>query len=374
MMRITTNGSLYTYKKNLLSNTNQLYSAMNKLMTHRNFDSYSADPAGATRAFKIHSSLNATNAQYANNSTVSSKFETAYQVEQSVLEIVREMGEESALGGLNNPNWSELDSYAQVLRAGADSIVQNLNGKYDEHFLFNGAETGEPPFAIVQDNGQTPPRSVLTFRGWKVDVPNNDELYVGVDGNTVTEGGRVLTNADVYQKLQDMAGETLYVDVGLGFQVDADGQVVDSTAFNSALSGLNFLDYGVDDDGDPKNMVSILLNVADIFEGYDAESDPPSWGDAGNKEDADRLVKKFEATQKHMIQQNTVLTAEANYLSTNETRLLETFDALDVERSNIEDIDDVEAITELIWAQTCYNAALQVGTNVSPQSLMDYMR
>ena len=33
----------------------------------------------------------------------------------------------------------------------------------------------------------------------------------------------------------------------------------------------------------------------------------------------------------------------------------------------------VDAILELSWAQTCYNAALQVGANVIPQSLMDYL-
>lgn len=48
--------------------------------------------------------------------------------------------------------------------------------------------------------------------------------------------------------------------------------------------------------------------------------------------------------------------------------------ALNVERSNLEDIDPADAILELVWAQTCYNAALQVGTNVIPQSLMDYMK
>ena len=28
----------------------------------------------------------------------------------------------------------------------------------------------------------------------------------------------------------------------------------------------------------------------------------------------------------------------------------------------------------LSWAQLCYSAALQVGVNVIPQSLMDYMK
>ena len=36
-------------------------------------------------------------------------------------------------------------------------------------------------------------------------------------------------------------------------------------------------------------------------------------------------------------------------------------------------IDQVEAILTLVSAQTSYNAALQVGANVVPQSLMDYL-
>ena len=62
------------------------------------------------------------------------------------------------------------------------------------------------------------------------------------------------------------------------------------------------------------------------------------------------------------------------YLNSNQTRLKETFDNLDVERGSIEDIDTADAIMQLVWAQTTYNAALQVGANVIPQSLMDYLQ
>ena len=53
MLRVTTNSTLYTYQKNLLKNSNQLYTAMNAMMTGRNFDSYSADPAAATQALSL---------------------------------------------------------------------------------------------------------------------------------------------------------------------------------------------------------------------------------------------------------------------------------------------------------------------------------
>lgn len=366
MMRITTNSTLRTYQTGLYKSTNRLYSSMSKMMSGRNFDSYAADPAGATRAFKIHSSLNATRAQAANNETVLNKFQTAWSIEQEVLGQVQELGQQPALGGLNGTNHEDtvLDSYAQVLRAGAESIVQSLNGKYDDAFIFNGAETGEAPFAIVNNE--------LTFRGFRVNVPDDGNTYVDANGQSMInpDTNQPYTNAEVRDKLEAMAGENLWVDIGIGFRLDeATGEVVDSTAYDSALSGLNVLGYGQDADGDPQDIVSIMLELADVYEGYDGGA----WTNGG-QDVANRLVQKFTDAQGHLISQNTSLDAKADYLETNQARLENTFDNLDMERGSIEDIDQVAVIQELVWNQTCYNAALQVGSSVIPQSLMDYMR
>ena len=86
MIRITTNSSLGMYRSYLMKSTNSLNSAMTKLMTQRQFSSYASDTAEANRAFKIHSSLNATNAQYSNNDTVLHKYETAWSTLASVLD------------------------------------------------------------------------------------------------------------------------------------------------------------------------------------------------------------------------------------------------------------------------------------------------
>ena len=354
MIRVTTNSTLHMYQSNLMQSSNQLYSAMEKLMTGRNFDSYASNPAGATRAFKLHSALNAVNAQAANNETVLNKFGTAYSILDEVTnELTHDLAQAPALGGLDNSHLSSLNSYAQVIRSGADAIVQVLNGKYENDFIFNGSETGEAPFAIQEDQSQNPPVDVLTFRGWRVDVPNNDDVYLDLNGKEVLENGVPLTNSDVHDKLTDMAGETLYVDVGLGFQLDRNGAVIPSTAFDSALSGMDILGFGLDEDGDPKNIVSIMLRIYD---------------------DASRLVSKFEKAHNGLIQEHVELSSQADYLETNQTRLKSTFDSLNNELVAIEDIDRVDAILQLSYAQTCYNAALQVGANVIPQSLMDYLR
>ena len=107
MIRVTTNGTLYNYKSSFNQTANQLNSAMMKLMTGRNFDTYAANPAGATRAFQIHSSINATNAQYDNNQTVLSKFQTAWSSIQGVLDGFDGLAADSrlsALSGLNDTN------------------------------------------------------------------------------------------------------------------------------------------------------------------------------------------------------------------------------------------------------------------------------
>ena len=380
MIRVTTNNTLWQYQNNLNKSANQLYSAMGKMMTGRNFDSYAANPAGATRAFKIYSSLNATNAQAANNQTVINKFSTAYSsLDQVIDKVYDEMANAPTLSGLNDPNLSNLGSFAQILDEGADAIVQMLNGKYSNDYLFNGTETGEAPFEIVEDNapGAVYGR-VLTFRGWRVDVPDNNETYIDPKtGQPVTdENGNELTNADVYQKLQDMSDEALWVDIGMGFRVDENGDVVENTAYNSALSALDIMDFGLDEDGDPKNVVSIMLQISDIFEGYTMGEDGAagSWGDAGDREDSNRLVGKMQDAHEQLVDKWSELSGKVTYLNSNQTRLKETFDNLDVERGSIEDIDTAEAIMQLVWAQTTYNAALQVGSNVIPQSLMDYLQ
>lgn len=367
MVRITTNGSLFNYRYNLSKNTNSLNNAMMKVMTQRNFNTYASAPAAATRAFKIHSSLNATNAQYANTQTVLSKYESAWSNIKGILDdLSNELGDVPALEGLNGTNLDNLDTQAQILRSGAEAIIQSMNAQYDEDYIFAGSDNKEAPFAIDADG-------FITYRGIQIDNPTTlPQDYIGPDGKPVTnpKTGNNYTNAEMLQKWAEE--DHLYVDIGLGFeQDDATGEVIDSTAFDAAISGIDIMGYGMDDDGDPKNLASLMLKLADVFDGYDP--DTKTWAD-GTLEDASRLVSKFQDSKDAMIDKHAELASEAKFLNTNSTQLESNFDALNTELNSIEQVDPVDAITELVWAQTCYSAALQVGVNVIPQSLMDYLK
>ncbi|MGO5022927.1 flagellin [Lawsonibacter sp. LCP25S3_G6] len=377
MLRVTTNSTLYTYQKNLLKSSNQLYQAMNAMTTGRKFDSYSADPAAATRAFQIHSSLNATNTQAANNKTVYNKFSTAWDMADDMInELTSDLAKTPLLEGLNQPNWSTLNTQGDVILSGAEAMVQNLNAKYDGNYIFNGADTKNPPFAIETVGD----KHYLTYRNVRVDDdPNSDyytkEIYHDANGNTIKNAdGSDMTNGQALA-LFSSGSEHQYVDIGIGFEVK-DGNVISSTAFDAAISGLEFIGgAGLDENGDPKNIISIMLRAAEVFKGYDQEgSGNGSWGSAGDLEDAKRLVDKFTTAQDALSNQHVQLETDAKYLQTNQSQLESTFYSLNTELNSIEKIDQVEAILNLVSMQTSYNAAIQVGANIVPQSLMDYLK
>ena len=364
-MRITTNAMLYNYQNNLMNNTNLMNNAMNKVMTQRQFNSYATNPAAATRAFKIHSSLNAVQAQYANNQTVTSKFQTAWSSIQSTLDdLTDEMGKVPALKGLNGTNALEdLQSQAKVLRGAAEGIIQSMNAKYDDDYIFAGSDNRNPPFAIDDDG-------YITYRGVYIDKPGTLEAEYLTDPNdpnsTVInpDTNNPYTNAEMLQKWAEE--DPLFVDVGLGFALDNQGKIIESTAFDASISGIDILGYGVDETTQlPKNIASIMLRLADVFDNYD---------DSTDREQAEALVDAFNESQKAVIQKHAELDVQVGFLNTNEMQLDSNFAALNEERVSLEMVDPADAITELMWAQTCYSASLQVGVNVIPQSLMDYLK
>lgn len=220
----------------------------------------------------------------------------------------------------------------------------------------------------------------LCYRGVPVDSPETIKQKsdkVDDDGNPIYED---VPNPD-YKKLKDMMGETTYVDIGLGMQENPDGTPIKSTVYNSALSGLEFLDFGVDEDGDPKNVISLMQKIGDhLMKASDMDGqwvqDPETKEWTNNSEAykvLNRLCGKLEKAINKMDVEYDELDTKAAFLDGNSTRLTADVKALNEQILGIEEIDPVAAITSLSWAQYCYNAGLKIGTSILSQSLIDYM-
>ena len=349
MIRATTNGVLMGYRNNLMQSFVTLNQARNTVLTQRNFNSFAEDPAGATQAFQLRRAYQRTSSQYTVSNAVVRKYEVAYSALDSVEKAVDNQQNNSAfaaiLAGKNDATGAGRNSVGQELTQLAESIVQTMNNKYGDNFTFAGADGLNVPFEWKEVDGQ----KVLTYRGIPVDAKDgSDEL----------------------EQLKYLSGETAYVDIGFGLQEDANGELIESSAFNSALPGINYLGYGVDEDEDPKNIVSIISRMGEILTNC---SEDGAWASDAEKEEFNRLIDKFSSASSELKENYTELSTTASFLKSNEQQLKTTASTLNEQFLSIEQVDLADAITSFSWAQYCYNAALKVGNSILSQSLMDYM-
>ena len=175
-----------------------------------------------------------------------------------------------------------------------------------------------------------------------------------------------------WDALEYMAkGERKNADLGFGMQEDENGNIIGSSVANVGLQGITFLGYGVDKDGDPKNIVSIADRMGTLLRRCDANSG--DWDSAADKEEFSRLAKKFEDAASQLTDKHTEMDTQAAFIKSNQDQLKANTDTLQEQILGIEDVDLADAITSYSWAQYCYNVSIKVGNSILSQSLMDYI-
>lgn len=494
MIRSTTSGVLLGYRTNLMGSFTTLNKSRDTVLSQRIFNSYAEDPAAAAKAFRLRRSRMAVQSQYDITDSTYRKYQVGWKALDSVGSVLDTTTKNSIknadLQDLNDPTGDARKTLSTVLSELSDTILQNMNQKYGDNFVFAGADGSNVPFEIRQVDGKdhifyrgidvdtevpklvtddatkepigvdangnlstTNPTHYLKSRGTSVvskdeyaklytlptvaEDGNGNKIEYNTDGTVYdptdpdqeggfyldtttnkttsiigynqteeriknkppflsdaanpttmvevdengnykpgggyylqTEGAESAISKEDYdkavcdlEKLDYLAGEKYFVDIGLGFEENEDGQLIESSAFNASLIGLTFLGYGVDEDGDPKNIVSLVKRMSDL-----TNSDGPFDGDTFQ-----RLTQKLEKASAKLKVEYSGMDAESTKLKTNMELLEGNFDTLQEQYSGLEDVDMADSITSFVWAQYCYNAALKVGNSILSQSLIDYM-
>ena len=424
-MRITTRGMQRMYSSNLRQNYNDLNTTMQKVQTERNFLSFAEDPAQANLAFQTRRTFQRTDDQIDNTNYVIGKLSVAYTALDSIIDGDSDSADLSGLAdslqALNDPTAGGRTVLGTSLLTKADTIVRIMNSRYGEEFVFAGEDGLNVPFAIGE-NGY------LTYRGVSVSPPDEEkpvepslksfvdtEAYEAAKkeyntqllayesnpaGGTAPEKPNLddYTDMDGYKKAMDayeaqaaayeekyaawketsklheeMVQEATYLDIGLGMRGKDDGTFdVDPTSvYNSALSGLDILGYGEDEDGNPNNIVDIMIQLGNILKNCDERSG--AYANTGDANRASELATKLRSCIYHLQEKHTDISAEVTFLNANVEQLTERKENYNERILDIEQMDAADAIKEMNWAQYCYNAALAIGTDLLSQSLIDYM-
>ncbi|USF27901.1 hypothetical protein N510_002859 [Firmicutes bacterium ASF500] len=438
--RITTNMMMNSYRYNLQGNTKKLSDARDMVLTHRTFNSYAADPAGATMEFRLRRSLYQTNSQLTNTKNTYSKYNTAWNNLQGIkTDLLDKTVLPSSIQGDNGPTGEARRALATVLKETSESLIYALNQKLGDQFIFAGNDGLNVPFTwkgedlyyrginvksggLVEKPVAKDPEDLLNKaatgagRQDPVDFGGNwsktDEKWYqylsGAKGAEVPEAGtrpewvnellktdtandttkawlNFYNDKDNYMKLKELGDEKLYMDLGMGLAENSPNNPVNGSYFNSALCGISFVGFGVDEDGDPKNLALLMREFADVFQAWDEDMDPQGYNPelAGEtakgltseqmEEKAYRLLDKLKASREYFTEKWDELDARAVFLKTNQERLETLMTDTNVQILDVSQVDLADAITSFSWQQYCYNAALKVGNQLLSQSLIDYM-
>ena len=176
-------------------------------------------------------------------------------------------------------------------------------------------------------------------------------------------------NMETLNKLSD---EVQYADLGMGMEEDENGNMINGTYFNNALPGINMLGYGVDEDGDSKNLALLMKKFDQVLSKVDSNGTVPD-SEGGNQRVID-LLGKFDAVCDFTRKGYSKIDTEAKFLTSNDETLGDQTFNLNEQILNLENVDPAEAISQFMWDYNCFNAALKIGTQLLSQSLLDYMR
>lgn len=335
--------SMRSYQYNLNKVNTKTNKAREAVLTQRNFNSYADDPASATQAFRLRRSYWQTSTHLANNEDAYNKYNVAWTAAGSVVEdLTDKTARASAIAGITGTAGQGRVALGQVLKETANSAIQMMNVQYGDQFIFAGNDALNVPFTWDENHN-------LLYRG------------INVSSDLVTDQAM----------LEQLAGETQYLDIGLGLKENAPGSVIQGSAFDMALPGIDILGYGLDEDGDPQNLAVLIYQLGDIFSRCDSETG--EYETAEDQETATRLLDKINAAHEKTTERYVELDTRAQFLQTNSARLTDQETALNEQILSLEQIDMADAITEFSWQQYCYNAALKIGNQLLGQTLIDYM-
>ena len=321
-MRLTNNMISTNYLKNLTRNMKQLTDMNTKVSSQRRFLKMSEDPAVALSAFQVRKDL-ARNDMYKKTLDESQGMLDEAEIAISNINDVATNAKVQIMQGITGTSGgAEQKVTAQELRKYQEMILGAANARFSDKYVFGGKEFENTPFTL--------------------DGAGNLQYY-GQNVDTGTFGA-----------------ENRYVDIGIGMDVDAGGNVTPQSALDTAYSGVTLLGSGVDGDGLSNNLYQLLGQIADKLE-------------SGDLSNMDMYLKKLDVKADDIRMQYVSVGEKTNYISFFADKLDRDKLAASTKSNKLEELSLEEGALQFSQQELVYNACLQMGMKLLQPSLLDYL-
>ncbi len=197
-MRISDNilSQKYIYNQNLINERKA--KIQNQLITNSKIEKLSDDLFDSLEIIKIDSQIRKIetfqkNIDYAKefvNTTINSLENIGNEVQKIITQAVN----------ITNPLNTNFKTVAQSVRASLQAIVQNLNTKYNDMYIFGGTNYTAEPWSI-DSNGKVVTNSLDLSGEIKVQIANNIKDTINVTGDRIVNSDLLDTINDIIDSL-----------------------------------------------------------------------------------------------------------------------------------------------------------------------------
>lgn len=321
---------------------------MEKLETGRGYTRLSDNISQGKKALKIRTAIYR-NEQYIKNAQAAN--EQILAAERGLTNINDQVQNVLALAekALNGTNQDETSRkiFQATLEETKGAITDGLNTKYLDKFILGGTN-GERPYTVSADGE-------LMLNGTKVsEITLQDGKFVDTQGNQV-----------------EKSGET-FVDVGLGLKLNGD-TFDEKTVFKMSFSGLEWTGSSTSDltykDADGNDVTETISNNL-----YDILTQMQSALADNNTQKLGALSDKLNKQYDNVLTGISTLGTRSAYLESVQTKLGDEGTDLAISAKEHEGINDATEISRMQEYNYAWMLTLKFGSQILPQSLMDYIR
>jgi flagellin-like hook-associated protein FlgL len=356
------------YLRNNNMTKKNMIDAYNRILTQKQYTRTSQNPLNSEKSMSIRKGMRDLASWTDNIGSAKELFLTAEtSLTQVGSTLYRDVYTKLVQGSTSTVGEVGMMSVGTQLRQDAEEMVDAMNADFNERQMFGGASQNKTPFTIenlygTQEDGVTPDLDNIT---------DERVCYNGIDMQTIYKnstdglfyGTKIGENGEKTEDVLVPGQQSVLLDIGLGIEFDADLNVNKNTAFDTALHGFKILGYGEDDEGYPTNIIQLTLDASKIA----------STGDINRIGDLGKYIDKTADASANITTAITEIgvkyTSLDYYKSKNDDSLM----SLRERQNTVEGTDIYEDITSYYAIQSAYDASLQMGGNILPKSIFDFI-
>ncbi len=339
-MRVSDRMTARNYLK-YLDNAKTNYAKTNERISSGNrFIRISDDVSAGTRVLRVRGDMTKSQEYYDNVKSINEQMSSTENAIMSINDILGVVHSKKVVHALDGTaGESGRNAIANEIAAMRKEILQFANSKYNTQYVLGGSTAKTPPFSTDADGK-------LLYNGISVDAIQKDDVgYYYMDG---------------LDRKNIPMDDPIYADIGLGVRMQG-SDIESDTAFQVSYSGLDILGFGKNDGGTPTNVYNILNEMESLIRKNDMET---------LRKYDDQLVKSIDKFTANL----TDIGAKTNFLDTVQNRIEKDIDSYKSQINTLMGIKDAEEAMNQTMNDYVLKAVLQMGSNILPMSLMDYLR